>query len=164
MILSNALLVIETILFLVSGRLHGDESLSQRFSYYIGGWVGLIYFSWLLMASFMGYDINIIITLIVMAIVFFFLLIGQNIILELSMKMQKNIVQKKRAIHLFGIFSRFLKIFALFFVSLRFNCPTHFCRTCPSVLCTLLCRRPNHIFCIIQINAVFVALLQRFFY
>lgn len=72
MILSNALLVIETILFLVSGRLHGDESLSQRFSYYIGGWVGLIYFSWLLMASFMGYDINIIITLIVMAIVFFF--------------------------------------------------------------------------------------------
>lgn len=66
MILSNALLVIETILFLVSGRLHGDESLSQRFSYYIGGWVGLIYFSWLLMASFMGYDINIIITLIVM--------------------------------------------------------------------------------------------------
>ena len=74
MILSNALLVIETILFLVSGRLHGDESLSQRFSYYIGGWVGLIYFSWLLMASFMGYDINIIITLIVMAIVFFFAL------------------------------------------------------------------------------------------
>ena len=72
MILSNALLVIETILFLVSGRLHGDESLSQRFSYYIGGWVGLIYFSWLLMASFMGYDINIIITLIVMAIVFFY--------------------------------------------------------------------------------------------
>ena len=68
MILSNALLVIETILFLVSGRLHGDESLSQRFSYYIGGWVGLIYFSWLLMASFMGYDINIIITLIVMAL------------------------------------------------------------------------------------------------
>ena len=45
MILSNALLVIETILFLVSGRLHGDESLSQRFSYYIGGWVGLIYLS-----------------------------------------------------------------------------------------------------------------------
>ena len=42
MILSNALLVIETILFLVSGRLHGDESLSQRFSYYIGGGVGLI--------------------------------------------------------------------------------------------------------------------------
>ena len=72
MILSNAFLVIETILFLVSGRLHGDESLSQRFSYYIGGGVGLIYFSWLLMASFMGYDINIIITLIVMAIVFFF--------------------------------------------------------------------------------------------
>ena len=34
MILSSALLVIETILFLVSGRLHGDESLSQRFSYY----------------------------------------------------------------------------------------------------------------------------------
>ena len=74
MILSNALLVIETILFLVSGRLHGDESLSQRFSYYIGGWVGLIYFSYLFMASFMGYDINIIITLIVMAIVFFFAL------------------------------------------------------------------------------------------
>ena len=77
MILSNALLVIETILFLVSGRLHGDESLSQRFSYYIGGGVGLIYFSCLFMASFMGYDINIIITLIVMAmivmaIVFFF--------------------------------------------------------------------------------------------
>ena len=94
MILSSALLVIETILFLVSGRLHGDESLSQRFSYYIGGWVGLIYFSWLLMASFMGYDINIIITLIVMAIVFFFSLVGQNIILELSMKMQKNIVVK----------------------------------------------------------------------
>lgn len=44
MILSSALLVIETILFLVSGRLHGDESLSQRFSYYIGGGVGLIYF------------------------------------------------------------------------------------------------------------------------
>lgn len=72
MILSSALLVIETILFLVSGRLHGDESLSQRFSYYIGGVVGLIYFSCLFMASFMGYDINIIITLIVMAIVFFF--------------------------------------------------------------------------------------------
>ena len=72
MILSSALLVIETILFLVSGRLHGDESLSQRFSYYIGGWVGLIYFFCLFMASFMGYDINIIITLIVMAIVFFF--------------------------------------------------------------------------------------------
>ena len=74
MILSSALLVIETILFLVSGRLHGYESLSQRFSYYIGGWVGLIYFSYLFMASFMGYDINIIITLIVMAIVFFFAL------------------------------------------------------------------------------------------
>lgn len=74
MILSSALLVIETILFLVSGRLHGDESLSQRFSYYIGGWVGLIYFFCLFMASFMGYDINIIITLIVMAIVFFFAL------------------------------------------------------------------------------------------
>ncbi len=74
MILSSALLVIETILFLASGRLHGDESLSQRFSYYIGGWVGLIYFFCLFMASFMGYDINIIITLIVMAIVFFFAL------------------------------------------------------------------------------------------
>ena len=74
MILSSALLVIETILFLVSGRLHGYESLSQRFSYYIGGWVGLIYFSYLFMASFIGYDINIIITLIVMAIVFFFAL------------------------------------------------------------------------------------------
>lgn len=74
MILSSALLVIETILFLVSGRLHGYESLSQRFSYYMGGWVGLIYFSYLFMASFMGYDINIIITLIVMAIVFFFAL------------------------------------------------------------------------------------------
>lgn len=74
MILSSALLVIETILFLVSGRLHGYESLSRRFSYYIGGWVGLIYFSYLFMASFMGYDINIIITLIVMAIVFFFAL------------------------------------------------------------------------------------------
>ena len=74
MILSSALLVIETILFLVSGRLHGYESLSQRFSYYIGGWVGLIYFSCLFMASFIGYDINIIITLIVMAIVFFFAL------------------------------------------------------------------------------------------
>ena len=44
MILSNALLVIETILFLVSGRLHGDESLSQRFSYYIGGWEDLYTF------------------------------------------------------------------------------------------------------------------------
>ena len=74
MILSSALLVIETILFLVSGRLHGYEILSQRFSYYIGGWVGLIYFSYLFIASFMGYDINIIITLIVMAIVFFFAL------------------------------------------------------------------------------------------
>lgn len=46
------------------------------------------------MASFMGYDINIIITLIVMAIVFFLLLIEQNIILESNMKMQKNIVVK----------------------------------------------------------------------
>lgn len=94
MILSSALLVIETILFLVSGRLHGDESLSQRFSYYIGGGVGLIYFSCLFMASFMGYDINIIITLIVMAIVFFFSLNRTKYNFRVKYKMQKNIVVK----------------------------------------------------------------------
>lgn len=70
MIVFSAYLVVLSIAFLASNRLHVKESLLQKRSYYIGGYGGFIYFSWSLWLSINGMEIDIISMLLVISIVY----------------------------------------------------------------------------------------------
>ncbi|WP_299413054.1 hypothetical protein [uncultured Dialister sp.] len=70
MILFSAYLVVLSIAFLASNRLHEKERLLQKLSYYIGGYGGFIYFSWTLWLSINGMEIDIISMLLVISIVY----------------------------------------------------------------------------------------------
>lgn len=70
MIVFSAYLVVLSIAFLASNRLHVKESLLQKLSYYIGGYGGFIYFSWTLWLSINGMEIDIISMLLVISIVY----------------------------------------------------------------------------------------------
>lgn len=69
MLLFSAYLVVLSIAFLASNRLHGKERLLQKFSYYIGGYGGFIYFSWTLWLSINGMEIDTVSMLLVISIV-----------------------------------------------------------------------------------------------
>lgn len=70
MILSSAFFIVLLTVFLVSSRLHEKESLIQILSYYIGGYGGFIYFSWLLWLSINGMEIDTVTMLVVISIVY----------------------------------------------------------------------------------------------
>lgn len=70
MILFSAYLVVLSIAFLASNRLHEKERFLQKLSYYIGGYGGFIYFSWLLWLSINGMEIDTGSMLLVISIVY----------------------------------------------------------------------------------------------
>lgn len=70
MILFSAFFIVLLTVFLASSRLQEKESLSQKLSYYIGGYGGFIYFSWLLWLSINGMEIDAVTMLLVISIVY----------------------------------------------------------------------------------------------
>ena len=74
MILASAYLIVLSIAFLAGSRLNGRESLLQKLSYYIGGYGGVIYFSWLLLSSINGKEPDPVSILVVMSIVNLFII------------------------------------------------------------------------------------------